>query len=131
MTFTNDNLVYEAKKDGINITIDDGKANSFIGIREIRWNPDQPFKIDLRRYVINKNDEEVPTKGISFSTDEAVNRTVEELAAVGFGRTDKLMEILQNREDFDITSSTISTATSDVTVPSAKATLDSIFEENE
>lgn len=131
MAFNNKNdLVYERKENGLNITIDDGKSNSFIGIREVRWNPDQEFKIDLRRYVIRTDEEESerPGKGISFSTEDAVHQTVEELATAGFGHTNKLMEILQNRDDFDRTSSSISPAESTAI---ARDILDSIFEGEE
>lgn len=55
---------YNFNPDGINSIIEE-KGNTFIAIREIRWDRESEYKLDVRRYT-STEDGEIPKKGISF-----------------------------------------------------------------
>lgn len=117
---------YEMNPDGPNVIIDEGTNNSFIGIREVRWDPNVPFKIDLRRYVVRTDGEERPSKGLGL-TEETADAVTEGLVEIGRGRTDKMLKMLFEREDFEGALASISPADNDPT-NTAKDMLDHILE---
>ena len=60
---------YESKDDGINEIIEDMPGSAFMALREVKWGEDLAYALDLRRYFV-KNGQEIPGKGISFTTKE-------------------------------------------------------------
>lgn len=86
--------------DSINEIVDEGAGNSYIALRKLRWNEDAPFKLDIRRWYINSNGEEIAGKGLSFITDEGPHNLTEILTRNGFGRTDVILDNIKNRQDF-------------------------------
>lgn len=95
-------LKYESDPNFKGIEINEpNRGNSFIGIRKIRWKPEDDFKIDLRRYVVRVNDGDVyPSKGISME-DDIADKVTEGMVDLGYGNTTNLLTSLFDREDFE------------------------------
>lgn len=90
---------YEYNKEGINEVIDElSGSNSYIALREIRWNEHSDFKLDLRRYFIKSDGTEFAGKGIAFMSDEGPSRLTSKLVEHGFGDCRKLTKMLYNRD---------------------------------
>lgn len=85
-------IFYEVNPDGPNVQVEEVSSTSFIAMREVRWNPDGPFKLDIRRYFIKQDGEEMPGKGISISDP---NNLTETLVQNGYGRVPKLLQNIQ------------------------------------
>lgn len=79
----------------------DEKGNMTINLRQLYWG-DNPNKVrlDLRRWSINANGEEVPGKGVSFMTEEGPHTLTETLIKTGYGDTRNIITNLTEREDF-------------------------------
>lgn len=76
-------LKYESNPDGINKIIDE-YGNMIIAVREVRWKPDKPYKLDIRKYITSEEGEK-PMKGISFLTDEGPGELATTLLEAGYG----------------------------------------------
>ena len=88
---------YEYDPNGVNRIINE-KGNLFIALREVRWSEGKDFKMDLRNYKSDEEDD-IPLKGISFNDDEA-DELVKVLIEEGFGDSDEITEaIITNRPD--------------------------------
>lgn len=122
-----DNLQYEADESFRGITIDEGKNGSYLGIRKIRWNPDKPFKIDLRRYVVRTDGDEFPSKGISLD-DDVADKVTESMIELGYGDTGNIITIITDREDFAEAVQDIIEA--DEITSSAREMLDSLLKDD-
>lgn len=97
----NENIFSEYNIEGINEIIDESKGNSFIALREVRWNPNSDYKLDLRRWYINKDGEEVPGKGISFTNDSGPESLCKVLMNNGFAKPDDVIfHIIDNSDDY-------------------------------
>ena len=92
-------IKFEIKEDGINELIDEGTGNSSIMLREVGWNGRDP-KLEIRKWIIDV-DKETPMRGLSFITEQGPNTLTEVLAEKGFGNTEKLINNIKDREDFD------------------------------
>lgn len=88
--------------DSINDVIDETNGNSFIALRKLRWFPESPFRLDIRRWTINKDGEEIPGKGVSFVTPEGPDNLIEALLGHGYGDTRKTINGIKDREDFPV-----------------------------
>ena len=87
----------------INEIIDEAPgSNSFIALRKLRWNENGKFKLDLRKWYINNEGEEIAGKGVSFSTEEGPSNLIEALLKHGYGETRKTLNGLKDREDFPL-----------------------------
>lgn len=67
---------YESYDDGINEVIEDYAGSAFLSLRQVRWTDGRDYTLDLRRYYIDKNGNEVPGKGLSFKTDQGPTNLV-------------------------------------------------------
>ena len=92
-------IKFEIKEDGINELIDEGNGNSSIMLREVGWNGRDP-KLEIRKWIIDV-DKETPMRGLSFITEQGPQTLTEVLAEKGFGNTEKLINNIKDREDFD------------------------------
>lgn len=92
-------IKFEIKEDGINELIDEGTGNSSIMLREVGWNGRDP-KLEIRKWIIDV-DKETPMRGLSFITEQGPHTLTEVLAEKGFGNTEKLINNIKDREDFD------------------------------
>lgn len=90
-----DDASYEVTKD---YGIVDEYGNSIISLREVSWF-EKPPKLELRKWRIDDNGNEVPNKGCSFSEDGA-NTLAEMLVDNNFGDTNKLLTSLSRRDGF-------------------------------
>jgi hypothetical protein len=92
-------IKFEIKEDGINELIDEGTGNSSIMLREVGWNGRDP-KLEIRKWIIDV-DKETPMRGLSFITEQGPHTLTEVLTEKGFGNTEKLINNIKDREDFD------------------------------
>lgn len=86
-------------------TIDE-KGSIFIALRKVQWvkngeDPDETkAKLDLRKYRVDENGDEIAGKGISFLTDDGPNELTKVLVHEGYGNTKEILKELKNRNDF-------------------------------
>lgn len=88
--------------DSINEVFDEVTGNSFLALRKLRWTENGPFKLDIRKWFVNSNGEEVAGKGVSFMTEEGPDNLIEALLKHGYGDTRKTLNGIKDREDFNI-----------------------------
>lgn len=75
-------------------------GNVFIAMRKIAWgNRDE--KLDIRKYSINNDGNEVMMKGVSLSDDEA-NTLAEKLVERGYGDRKKILETIYKEDRIKI-----------------------------
>lgn len=86
--------------ESINEVIDEVPGNRFIALRKLRWNPESPFKLDIRNWYTNSEGEEIAGKGVSFMTPEGPDNLIEALLKHGYGDTRKTINGIKDREDF-------------------------------
>lgn len=87
--------------DSINAIIDEAPGgNSFIGLRKLRWSDKSPFRLDIRKWYINSEGEEIAGKGVAFITEDGPDNLVKELLKAGYGNTIQTLESLKDRGDF-------------------------------
>lgn len=108
-------VLYKEKKINFNIidenpleNIFDNKDNSYLAIRTVSWNKQQP-KLEVRRWYIDKEDNEIPSKGISFYTEEGPHQLTHLLLKLGYGDDDTIESIMKERKNKlteDLSSST-------------------------
>ena len=77
----------------------DSKGNSVILLRKIAWGEKGKEKLELRRWIVDINEEKA-LKGVSFLTDDGPNNLVNVLLDKGFGKTNEVLEVLSTRNDF-------------------------------
>ena len=106
MAFTKGDLDRHLVKFGeLDSTIDE-KGSIFIALRKVQWvkngeDPDETkAKLDLRKYRVDENGDEIAGKGISFLTDDGPNELTKVLIHEGYGNTKEILKELKNRDDF-------------------------------
>lgn len=77
---------YNFNPDGINSIIEE-KGNTFIAVREIRWDRESDYKLDIRRYT-STEDGEIAKKGISFYDPETPTELICALLENNYGNTE-------------------------------------------
>ena len=80
----------------------DNNSNSFLALRTVSWNR-QPGRLELRRWYVNSEDEETPSKGISFCTDQGPHQLTHLLLKLGYGDDDTIDAIMEDRKINKIT----------------------------
>lgn len=78
----------------------DSKGNSVIMLRKIAWGDNGKEKLELRRWIVDIN-EEKPLKGVAFLTEDGPDNLVNVLLDKGYGKTIEILSVLKTREDFD------------------------------
>ncbi len=82
------------------------KGNQFTALRTIQWikegdTPDPTkAKLELRRWIIDKDGTERANKGVVFMTEEGPHQLVEIMTENNYGRTKEIMKALVKRADF-------------------------------
>ena len=89
--------------DSINEVIDETPGNSFIALRKLRWSAGSDFKLDIRKWFVNSEGEEVAGKGVAFVTEEGPDNLINALLRHGYGDTRKTLDGIKDREDFLVT----------------------------
>lgn len=92
-------MEFNYKITGCNHTIDE-LGNNFIALREITWNDNQEPRLDLRKYRVDKEGNEVVARGVSFLTPEGPSCLANVLIQEGYGDTTEILTSLKDREDF-------------------------------
>ena len=77
----------------------DSKGNSVIMLRNIAWGENGKEKLELRRWIVDIN-EEKPLKGVTFLTEDGPDNLVNVLLDKGFGKTEEVLGVLSARDDF-------------------------------
>jgi len=90
---------YEIKENGIDEIVDEYPGtNSYIALREIRWNENDDFKLDIRKYFVKSDGTESIGKGLSFATPAGPGMLASKLIEHGYGDTSSLTQILLGRD---------------------------------
>lgn len=104
MAFKKAEELHQVIVDGVDILVEEGN-NTSINLRKVYWedakNPkeDPKAKYELRKYTINKDGIEVPSKGVTFLSEEGPDLLVETLIEAGFGRTENILRSIVRRPD--------------------------------
>lgn len=91
--------------DGINEIIEE-RGNQYTAIREVQWihegdTPDPAKKkLEIRRWLVDKDGTEKANKGVVFLTENGPHQLVETMAINNYGRTKELIKALASRPDF-------------------------------
>ena len=93
------------QKFGLDVTFDE-KGSQFLALRKVQWvksgeEPDESkAKLELRKWIIDKDGTEKANKGFSFLTDEGPHELAKALVHEGFGHTKDILNELRTRDDF-------------------------------
>ncbi len=92
---------------GINRIVEE-KGNQFIRFAQIAWvgedeevEEDQ-IKFDLRKYTSDSDGNERMLKGVSFFSRNGVDELANTLVEEGFGDTEKIVNSVKQRDDFEL-----------------------------
>lgn len=78
------------------------KGNQFSRFAEVCWGEDTTKTfLEVRRYVMNENNEETPLKGFTFlDREKGPGELAKAIVRNGFGDTQELLEELSERDNF-------------------------------
>lgn len=83
----------------------DERGNTVILLRSVSWN-EKPEKLELRKWILSMDESgsssEKPNKGFSFLTEDGPHNLVNVLIRKGFGKTEKVLNELKDRDDFEL-----------------------------
>ena len=74
--------------------------NSFLAIRSVSWNRQDP-KLELRRWYIDAEGNETPAKGINFHTEQGPHQLTHLLLKLGYGDNDTIDAIMEERRKLE------------------------------
>lgn len=97
-TIGNNTISYDIDENLPNEVFDE-RGNICLAMRHVSWNG-KDHKLELRKWMTNKDGQEIPNKGFSFLTEDGPNNLVNALVRNGYGRTIEVMKELKTREDF-------------------------------
>lgn len=81
---------------------DEASGNSFLALRKLRWSENAKFKLDIRKWYVNSDGEEIAGKGVSFITEEGPENLIQAMLKHGYGDTRKTLRGISDREDFSV-----------------------------
>lgn len=90
---------------GINRIVEE-RGNQFIRFAQIAWKGEDEecepseIKYDLRKYTTDSDGKERMLKGVSFLSEEGPTELTHILLEEGFGKTENVIDIIKNRQDF-------------------------------
>lgn len=105
MAFDKSAQVKPVKFGNIDVTFDE-RGSSFLALRRIQWckegeTPDEEkSKLELRKWMVDKDGEEIANKGFSFLTEDGPHELARVLVKEGFGKTGEILTELVKRDDF-------------------------------
>lgn len=82
------------------------KGNQYTAIRKVQWikegdDPDESKgKIEVRRWIIQKDGSEQANKGVVFMTEDGPNQLAEILVKNNYGDTKNIIKSLLKRDNF-------------------------------
>ena len=91
--------------DDINEVIEE-KGNQYAALRKVAWvkegeEPDKDkAKLEIRKWIVDKDGSEKAMKGYSFMTPEGPHQLTEVLVDNNFGNTKKILRSVTKRDDF-------------------------------
>ena len=101
--FSKDSEIHLEIDDEINDVFDEAPgSNSFLALRKLRWNEAASFKLDIRKWYVNSEGEEVAGKGVSFVTEQGPDNLIKALLSHGYGDTESIISTLSTRDDFPV-----------------------------
>lgn len=83
---------------------DEGSGTSFLALRRLRWSETAEFKVDIRKWYVNKEGDEVAGKGVSFITEDGPTNLA--IAMAKHNLIDPVLlfdQVVQNDRDMAIT----------------------------
>ena len=89
----------------LDITFDE-LGSRFLALRKVQWvkNGNQPdeskAKLELRKYIVDKEGNERPSGGFSFLTENGPHELARVLIHEGFGKTKEILNEIKGRDDF-------------------------------
>jgi hypothetical protein len=92
---------------GLDVTFDEA-GSRFLAMRKVQWidkakgeEPDESkAKLELRKYIIDKEGNEKANKGFSFLTEDGPHELARVLVHEGYGKTKEILNELKVRSDF-------------------------------
>lgn len=84
----------------------DERGSTFLAMRKVQWlkdneEPDESkAHLELRKWIVDKDGNEVANKGFSFLTEDGPNELAKVLIKEGYGKTGEILNELVKREDF-------------------------------
>lgn len=85
----------------------DERGSTFLAMRRVAWYSEgkeepspEKARLELRKWLINKEGEEIPYKGFSFLTENGPHDLTKMLVQKGYGDTKELLIALKDRADF-------------------------------
>lgn len=77
------------------------RGNEFSRFEKVKWGDDSDKSyLDVRRYKMNENNEEIALKGMTFLTEDGPKELAKAIIRTGFGETEEYLEELYKRDDF-------------------------------
>lgn len=76
------------------------KGNSYLALRKLKWNENSTPRLDIRKYMIDSEGNEVIGKGIGFLTDVGPHELVKVMVENGYGKTIHVLNGIKDRDDF-------------------------------
>lgn len=94
-----DPIDYEIKyENDIYENVFDKEGNSFLAMREVSWNG-SGYKLELRKWYKTDDEKDIPGKGFAFLTKEGPDNLAELLVSMGYGNTDVMKKLLDDRSE--------------------------------
>lgn len=90
-------IKYSYNPEGINEVVDELSATSFLALREVRWNDEDDYKPDIRRYFIKPDGTEMPGKGTAIGNPDGLT---EILVKHLYGATEAMLRDMTKRDDY-------------------------------
>ena len=82
------------------------KGNQFTALRKVQWlkegeDPNKSKgKLEIRRWIVEKDGTEKANKGVVFMTEEGPHQLAQILVNSNYGKTKELMKSIIKRDDF-------------------------------
>lgn len=76
------------------------KGNSFTALRKLKWSENSTVRLDIRRYIINSEGDEVTGKGVGFLTEDGPDELVKVLVENDYGVTSEILSAIEGRDEF-------------------------------
>lgn len=85
----------------LDVIVDEKPGNAFIALRKVSWGDNETGRIEIRKWFVNSEGDEIPGKGATFMTEQGPGKLAVALIDNGFGETGELLEALSKRDDFN------------------------------
>lgn len=76
------------------------KGNSYIALRKLTWSEGSSERLDIRKYMVDSDGNEVIGKGVGFLTEDGPHELTKVLVETGYGKTEDILKGIKDRKDF-------------------------------